>query len=83
MRLSGEVKRFGFYTTRFVEASNSNKAEERALELIRNDPELRSQVLNTPHDPPMIYTEEMVEIEEDEVPEVQRGFSFFPAETNA
>jgi hypothetical protein len=69
MRLAGEA--------------SSAKTEERDLELIRSDPELRPQVLKTPDDPPMIYIKEMAEIEVDAVPEIQRGFLFFPAETNA
>jgi len=35
--LDGERRRFGFYTTRFVEAASPEEAEERAVQLPRED----------------------------------------------
>jgi hypothetical protein len=83
LRLAGEIKRMGFYTTRWIEASSSEDAENRAIELIRSDAELRPQVLNAKNDPPMVYIEELAEVEEHDVPDIQQGFSFFPEEMNA
>lgn len=58
----GAVKRFGFYTTRFVEALDKDEAERRAVESLRQEDRLRGGVLNDPSDPPMLFAEEIDEI---------------------
>ena len=40
--LNEGVKRYGFYTPRFVEAHDPEDAERQAVERIRNDAELRA-----------------------------------------
>jgi hypothetical protein len=39
--LEGQARRYGFYTTRFVEAEDEAEAERAAVALVRDDPELR------------------------------------------
>ena len=58
----GAVKRFGFYTTRFVEAADENEAELRAVDTLRQDEKLRGNVLNDKSDLPMLFVEEIEEI---------------------
>ena len=62
VNLDSERRRFGFYTTRFVEAANPEEAEERAVQLLREDAALTSAILNEASDPPMLYVEEIVEL---------------------
>jgi hypothetical protein len=84
MRLTGEIKRYGFYTTRFVEASRREDAEHDALDRIKNDAELRAAVLNADNIAPELFIEELVEVEADSVPEDKgAGFSFYPRESDA
>ena len=61
--MDGQLKLMGFYTTRFVEAETPEKAEELAVQLVREDAKLRDAVINDKSDPPMIYVEEIVMLE--------------------
>lgn len=54
MQLNGEVKRLGFYTNRFVEASDRSLVEQQAIAQVRKDPKL-GVVLNAPDDPPILF----------------------------
>ena len=62
VNLDGERRRFGFYTTRFVEAASPEEAEVRAVQLLREDAALTSVILNEASDPPVLYVEEIVEL---------------------
>lgn len=79
MQFDGEAKRVGFFTNRFVEGSDFSKIEERAIAEIRDEPKLKNGLLNRVEDPPMIFVQEIVEIDADTVPEIRPGFAFFPA----
>ena len=70
-------RRLGFYATRFVKARSPDRAEEIAVDLVRDDPTLGEAVLNPRDDPPMISATEI-----QEVGELQRatGFTFYPEE---
>ena len=50
----GELRKFGFHTTRFVKASNQKEAETKAIALIHRDPTLVQNVLNGSKDPTTI-----------------------------
>ena len=73
----------GFVTDRFVEASSSAETEERAIAQIRCDPKPGKGLLNERDNPPVIVADEIVEVDADTVPEIRRGFAFFPAENDA
>ena len=60
--LDGELKKYGFYATKFVEAENSQEAEKIAIILIRQNPNLRNTILNENADRPKINLEEVKEI---------------------
>lgn len=62
LRVSEEVKRMGFYTTRFIEATDEGQAEQQAVELLRGDEKLKNAILNDRSDPPMLFAEEIEEI---------------------
>ena len=77
MTADGKAKKLGFYTTRFVEAANEAEAESVAVSILRQDERLRGTVLNTADDPPVIYTDE---IEQVNTLEKAPGFTFYPSE---
>ncbi len=77
MRMDGKKKMMGFYTNRYVVAENPKEAETQAVDMIKSDEKLKGNVLNkTWQKKPMIYAEEMYEIEESEI-ESQSGYTFF------
>ncbi len=74
-------KNTGFFTTRYVEAVDSAEAENKAIELIKNDSDLRSTILNEPNDPPKMYVEEIEELASFEGFEIPgTGYTFFEEE---
>ena len=76
--LNGLVEKVGFYTTRFVEAENESQAEDNAISTVRADPQLCDVVLNPQSDTPMLFVEEITELDSFEgfgVPGA--GFSFY------
>ena len=76
--VDGKVKKVGFYTTRFLEANDDQEAEENAISTLRNDPTLRSGVLNEKSDAPMLYVEEIAELDSFEGLTLPgTGFSFY------
>ena len=81
INLEGEDQKSGFYTTAFVEGQDEEQAEQRAMALLRNDKEFRRSVLNEQSDPPMMFVDEIDELESFEGVNLPRtGFSFFPEE---
>lgn len=76
--LIGEPGMIGFFTNRFVEASDEDEAETLALKQLRGEHRL---------DPPpgyislgiaRVYFEETVEVDPDEVPAQKQGLAFYP-----
>ena len=84
LTLDDQPQRLGFYTTRFVEADNVEMAENHAVQLIRDDPNLFPLVLNEQSDPPMVYVEDIEEIDSFEgAGELNTGYTFYPDEDAA
>jgi hypothetical protein len=84
LRSEGVVKRFGFYTTRFVEAVDESEAERCAVEYLRQEDRLRGSVLNDPSDPPMIFAEEIDEVPSfDAVEDRSPGLAFYEDQPTA
>ena len=74
----GAVKRFGFYTTRFVEAPNEAEAERLAIAALRQDDRLRGRGLNDMSDPPMLFAEEIAALSPlDALEEAAPGLVFY------
>jgi len=62
LNLDGELKKFGFYATKFVKADNPQEAEKIAIILIHQHPNLRDTALNENADRPTINLEEIKEV---------------------
>ena len=76
-----QAEKHGFYATVHVEAMDDQSAELKAMELLRTDQKLVSITLNSKSDSPMMYLEEIEELETFEGLNLPRtGFAFFPAE---
>ena len=71
-------ERFGFYTTRLVEAPSRDEAERFAVESLRQEDRLRGRVLNHQSDPPMLFVEEIDELSPAEAVEDRAlGLAFY------
>ena len=77
LNLEGDSQKFGFYTTRDVEAESFEDAESRAVEIIKEDKSLKNNVLNGKNDSPMIYIDEMRLLESGEEKLNNSGFAFY------
>jgi len=62
LNLDGDLKKFGFYATKFVKADNPQEAEKIAIILIHQNPNLRDTALNENADRPTINLEEIKEV---------------------
>ena len=63
VEMEGEVAKHGFITVRFVEADDPDAAELKAVQMLRDDRELRPLVKNEPGDPPEMEVMEMAELD--------------------
>jgi hypothetical protein len=48
IHMEGQIAKYGFFTTRFVEATDSTAAENTAVQMIRETQRLRELVRNAP-----------------------------------
>src|SRR2546429_10007738 len=73
------VQPLGFYTNVFVEAESTEKAESIVIDLLRDSPKLRADVLNPRDDPPRLFVEEIEEITDWPVDTIRplTGFAFY------
>ena len=79
----GVPRKLGFYTTRFVDAVNAEDAESAAVDSICEDAALKGNVLNDRNDPPMIYADEVEELDRSDTDgSMGTGFSWY-VETEA
>ena len=59
--IDGIPQKYGFFTTRYVEAIDEEEAKRKVIDLVKS--EIGSYILNNPEDPPYIEFEENLEIE--------------------
>jgi hypothetical protein len=80
LNFDGELKRVGFYATKFVKAENPQEAEKIAIILIHQNPNLRDTVLNKNTDRPTINIEEIKEVSflKFFTEKSTTGFTFYP-----
>ena len=79
----GKIQKHGFYTTRYIEAENLEEAELKAVETIKSDKKLIDSVKNERTDAPMIYLEEISELETFEnVNPPGTGYTFYIEDKN-
>jgi hypothetical protein len=76
-QLIGEAGLVGFYTARFVEATDADAAETNTLLGLRADPKLTLPADDAPSGQAKVYFEEIEEIAAERVPLVQPGFVFY------
>jgi hypothetical protein len=80
LEIDGAVMKYGFYTTRYVEAEDPQEAEMKAVQLVRTDQSLKLAVKNEGASP-MIYLSSIEELRSfDGVHPPGGGHSFFPEE---
>jgi hypothetical protein len=77
LNIQGEPRKYGFYTTRDVEADSFEKAEMKAIELVKGDGFLKNSTLNNKEDSPMIYVEDMKILEPYEEQLKNDGYTFY------
>ncbi len=78
MNLEGRSQKMGFFAARFVEAQDEEEAVCAAVEALRADPKLFDSVLNQEADSPLMYAEEIEELEAFDSPPVPvNGFTFY------
>ena len=81
LNLEGRSQKMGFFAARFVEAQDEEEAVCAAVEALRADPKLLDSVLNQEADSPLMYAEEIEELEAFDIPPVTvNGFTFYSEE---
>jgi hypothetical protein len=76
--IEGSVKKYGFFTTRYVEAENAEQAEMKAVQLIRKDQSLKTTAKNEGAKP-MVYLDSITELESFEGVRLPgTGYAWFP-----
>ena len=80
LQSEGKPELLGFFTTRYVEATDPVDAERRAIELVQVN--LQEIVLNQPNDPPAFYVEEVVELVRfpSDIEPPGAGYTWYPEE---
>lgn len=81
VKIGDETKKRGFYTTRFVEAQDTDEAENIAIGMLRADADLIALTRNEESDSPVMYVEEVEELTsfgDFTVP--GSGFAWYPEE---
>ncbi len=80
--VDGVRQRLGFYTNVFIEALSPTDAESRAIDLMRDDVDLREAAFNPLDDPVRFSAEEVIEIDSFAGLRLPRtGLSVFPEST--
>ena len=73
------LEKHGFYTNVYVQAVDEEQAEYAAMELLRRDEGLRGWVHNDKDDPPIMYAEDIQEIDDyEEIEHKLQGLSWYP-----
>lgn len=73
VNMDGVTAKYGFITYRFVDAPDPGAAANSAVQMIREDQDLRGLVLNDKDDPPVMDVEEIAEVESIDALQVQPG----------
>ena len=76
-------RRYGFYTTRWLEASDENAASETALRMVKLELDERKASGQEARDLPRIWVSEIFEVDTfKEIVAPGQGFTFFPVDDN-
>jgi len=63
LNYKGDLAKYSFHTKRYVQADNGKQAEEKALDLIMEDPELHAIIQNEEDDLPTMTVENIQEVD--------------------
>ncbi len=78
LSVEGRIAKHGFFTSRFVEATESATAENAAIQMLRKTQELRDLVHNTSDDPPVMDVAQIAELESfDGIENREPGFVWY------
>ncbi len=76
--MDGRIAKYGFFTTRFVEALDAGAAENAAVQMIRETQRLRDLVRNAPDDPPVMNVIGITKMESfDGIENLELGFVWY------
>lgn len=79
IRVDTEIGKYGFFTTRFVEAWDKDEAEASVIDMLRV--ELKALVQNEKSDSPMMFVDDIEELETfGEFLRPGTGFAWYPDE---
>ena len=78
IEINGVLDKWGYYTNRYVEATNIEDAELMVMDLIRGIQDLRDGIRNNEDDMPRMHAEEIYEIESFEaVDSIEEGLAWY------
>jgi hypothetical protein len=77
IELDGELKKCGFYTTRFVDAADQSLAQSEATSIVRNDLFLIENVKNQSDDTPMLFIDGIEYLETYDGTRPGSGFAWY------
>jgi hypothetical protein len=81
IKIEDDAKKYGFFTTRVVEARDEEEAGQKAIEILRNDTDLVALIQNEESDSPTMFVEKVEELKGFSRIRVPRtGFVWFPDE---
>jgi hypothetical protein len=75
--LIGENRLIGFFTTRFVEATSIDDVEKTVLSNLRKESVFQFSAGIKLSSGAMVYINEIIEIDAEDVPQTQPGLSFY------
>src|SRR5690348_15774031 len=64
LAVDGKTRRHGFYQTVFVRVADSSEAESAAIQVVKDDAELKQLAQNAHDDPPMLYLDSLEEADD-------------------
>ena len=77
LKVEGKTRRHGFYQTVFVDVSDPSEAESAAIQIVRNDPELKQLTENSQDDPPILFLDSLYELSTSEAVPPARGRTYY------
>jgi hypothetical protein len=75
--VEGRTRRHGFYQTVFVQAADPIVAEADAIQIVKDDAQLKQMTQNDQSDPPMLLLDSLYEIEASGTPPDVTGRTYY------
>lgn len=77
IKLNEKMTKCGFYTTKYIEANNPEEARSLVMDMLSSDDKLKDVVKNDKNDPPIIYADEISEVESFDSKDLKIGISWY------